>query len=330
MMTDNVTGMSNPNVKESSFLKFVTWTSLNRIWRAKFIARTMIFSLIMSVCSSLIWVLWSFLEWAGIDWLTYILLIPLMCISIYWGVWLNNKRFHDRWQSWWWQLLLFVPIVNFIVILYLWLASWDKWENKYWEQSETKIREKVLAWLLPILIIFIIVWIFAAALLPRMQSAQNRARDVARKTALSQIQSAIVVSQMSNWQRPWMDEAKNWISVSNIEADLKYVWLTSVPVDPLQSNKNSWLWNSTSNWEYLYLVAKRNWVDNWAFVLMAKSETEWGSNRVICNNNWIITTETDLADVKLCSTVSKWNSCSNSNGTCTYTSDDQLRYVLMY
>ncbi|MBR4633859.1 hypothetical protein IKO50_02640 [bacterium] len=37
--------------------------------------------------------------------------------------------------------------------------------------------------------------IMTAALMPRMQSAQNRARDVSRKVDLSQIQSAIVTSQ---------------------------------------------------------------------------------------------------------------------------------------
>ena len=167
--------------------------------------------------------------------------------------------------------------------------------------------------------------------MPRLQAAQNRARDVARHTHLSQIQAAIVASQMDNWERPWMNSAKNWISVSNIESSLKETWLTSLPVDPLLGNKNSWLWNAMSDWEYLYLVAKRNSVDNWAFVLMSKTETEWWSNWVVCDKNvGQITTNTDLADIQLCNTVSAWNTCSNSNWICTYTSMDQLRYVLIY
>ena len=316
----------------NSFVSLVTWTSLNRIWRAKYISRNIVFGLITSVCSSIISRLWVILESSGFDWVVYVFLwLPLMFFSIYWSVYLNNKRFHDRWTSWWWQLLLFVPIVNFIVILYLWLASWNKWENKYWEPSETKTREKVLAWLLPILIIIVIVWIFAAALLPRMQSAQNRARDVARKVSLSEIQSAIVASQMSNWERPWMNSATNWIPVSNIASDLEAAWLAIIPTDPTPMSKISWLWNATSNWEYLYLVATRNSTPNWWFVLMAKSETEWSSNWVVCDNNeWKITTETDLANINLCGIVSKWDSCLNSNGICTYTSTDQLRYILLY
>ena len=45
------------------------------------------------------------------------------------------------------------------------------------------------------LIVIVIIGILIAALLPRMQAAQGRSRDVSRKTALSQIQSAIVVYQ---------------------------------------------------------------------------------------------------------------------------------------
>lgn len=315
-----------------SFVNLVTWTSLNRIWRAKYIARSMIFGLIMSLCSSIITRLWSILESSGFDWVVYLLLwLPLIFFSIYWSVWLYNKRFHDRWASWWWQLLLFVPIINFFVIIYLWFFPWDKWENKYWKQAETQTREKVLAWILPILLIFVIVWILAAAILPRLQWAQDRARDVVRKNYLSQIQSAIVASQMFNWEWPWLDTATNGIPVSNIEPALISAWMSFVPTDPTPSNKNSWLWNATSNWEFLYLVATRNGTSNWWFVLMAKSETEWGSNWVICDNNeWRITTETDLANIKPCNIVSKWDSCSNSNGACTYTTTDQLRYILIY
>ena len=159
----------------------------------------------------------------------------------------------------------------------------------------------------------------------------KRARDVARKNDLYEIQTAIIVSQSSEWQRPWMNTAINWIPVSNIDSELITAWMTAVPTDRLPTNKVSWLWNATSEWEYLYIVAERNSVPNWWFALMAKSETEWWSNRVVCSSNeGHITTDTDLSSIKLCDTVSKWDSCSNSNGVCTYTSIDQLRYLLTY
>ena len=314
----------------NSFVNLVTWTPLNRIWRAKYISRNMVFGLVVSIISSIISWLWAALGSSGFDRVVFIFLwLPLTFFSIYWSVYLNNKRFHDRWVSWWWQLLLLIPFVNLFAILYLWFFPWDKWWNEYWEQAETKTREKILAWILPILMIFIIVWIFASTLSPRMHWAQDRAKDVTRKVALSQIQSAIKVYQTENGQWPWMDDAKNWISVSSIASDLESAWLMGIPRDPITTNKNSWLWNATSNWDYLYLVATRNSTPNWWIVLMAKTDTEAGSNWVICDNNeWKITTETDLSEIKTCDILSKWNSCSSSN--CTYTSPDQLRYILVY
>lgn len=142
--------------KENSFVSFITWTNLNRIWRIKFFVRNLILSLIFYWWVGLIILLWSSLGHSVNEWLLSLLLIPVLCISFYWDICLRNKRFHDCWQSWWYQLLLLVPIVNFVVILYLLFCPWDKWENKYWEVSETKTWENVLAWLLPIFIIFII------------------------------------------------------------------------------------------------------------------------------------------------------------------------------
>jgi type II secretory pathway pseudopilin PulG len=55
-----------------------------------------------------------------------------------------------------------------------------------------------------------------ASLMPRMQTAQGRARDVARKNDLSQIQTAIITSQSDRGSWPGMkkngsetDEANN-------------------------------------------------------------------------------------------------------------------------
>ena len=63
--------------------------------------------------------------------------------------------------------------------------------------------------LVEMLIVIVIIGILIAALLPRMQSAQGRARDVSRKTALSQIQSAIVTYQTDHGDWPQKESAKN-------------------------------------------------------------------------------------------------------------------------
>ena len=183
-------------------------------------------------------------------------------------------------------------------------------------------------------------WILAAALAPRMESAQDRARDVARKTDLSQIQSAIVTSQRDKWMWPGMDSgAEKWITVSKIKNDLIHAGMSSVPSDPVKNNKNYWLWknykNNSATWEYLYLVAKRNWVQNGWFILMAKTEVEWWSNRVVCKdwnwlNKWYLANSTDIAKIQLCNTISKWDSCGINEGNCTYTNNDELRYIMIY
>ena len=186
---------------------------------------------------------------------------------------------------------------------------------------------------------------------PNMMSAQWRARDVARKNDMAQIQTAIITSQQDRWAFPgmesnvWRDSNKKettnatkWLMVSEISDNLIKAWMRSIPMDPNLSNKTYWLWQLKSLtfvkwWEYLYLVTKRNWVTNWWFALMATQETEGWSNRVVCENksgleNWYIEEWTDLKDIELCSALTKWNSCSAKN--CTYKDESELRYILLY
>ena len=190
--------------------------------------------------------------------------------------------------------------------------------------------------LVEMLIVIVIIGILIAALMPRMQSAQGRARDVSRKNALSQIQTAIVTHQQDKWEWPDLAEAKaQGISIRTIEDDLITAWMSSVPWDPLASNEVSWLGNGSATWEYLYMVTMRNWTANWWFVLMAKTEVEWWSNWAVCWNDlswWKITAGTDLKYVTPCTKLTKGSSCSIVGGSswCTYQNDWDLRYILTY
>ena len=88
-------------------------------------------------------------------------------------------------------------------------------------------------------------------------------------------------------------------------------------------------------WDYIYIVSKRNGVNDAWFVLMAKTEVEGGSNWVVCKNGqwvngWYITNDTDLAKITICRSVTKWNTCSSNSETCTYTDEEELRYILLY
>ena len=188
--------------------------------------------------------------------------------------------------------------------------------------------------LVEMLIVIVIIGILIAALLPRMQAAQGRARDVARKTALSQIQSAIVTHQWDHGAWPKQSQAKGWISVDQIKDDLINAWMSDVPKDPLNESFVTGLWAGSTSWQFAYMVSTRNWSENAWFALMAKTEVAWGSNWVVCPSTGSINSGADLAKIHPCPSVDKASSgCSNPNdGTtkCTYDSESQLRYIVLY
>lgn len=208
--------------------------------------------------------------------------------------------------------------------------------------------------LVEMLIVIVIIGILIAALMPRMQAAQWRARDVSRKTALSQVQSAIVTSQWDKWKWPGQDDDDSctdcwqvWTWLSMIEDELKRAWMNSIPVDPLKTDDLKWLWDfvGDSDWNYAYMVTTRNWTPNWWFVLMAKTEVEWSSNWVVCDGKsadsdsfdkyWRIKKGTDIVDIHPCTKFEK-NETTNTlceikgDGTCVYDSDGELRYIVLY
>ena len=203
--------------------------------------------------------------------------------------------------------------------------------------------------LVEMLIVIVIIGILIAALMPRMQSAQWRARDVSRKTALSQIQSAIVTSQWDKWAWPKVDSWwTDWTGVNVIETELKNAWMNSVPKDPLDWSTFSGLWDvKISNWQYWYLVTMRNGTPKWWFVLMAKTEVEWWSNRVVCESwanasaKWLswgyINSWNDISAITLCNTVTKITSsdpagtiCVSNTWSCRYNNESELRYIMVY
>lgn len=63
------------------------------------------------------------------------------------------RRLHDVNQTGWFALLIFIPLVNLILALYLLFAPGTQGENNYGPQRITKGWEKVLAWIYIILVI---------------------------------------------------------------------------------------------------------------------------------------------------------------------------------
>ena len=189
--------------------------------------------------------------------------------------------------------------------------------------------------LVEMLIVIVIIGILIAALLPRMQAAQGRARDVSRKTALSQVQSAIVTYQWDHgeWPTSW---ATNGTWIAAIWDKLIWAWMTEVPADPIKNTEFSWVvagWTKVK--DYGYVIAKRNWVESWWFALMAKTEVAWSANRVVCDESDILTWGTDLAKIYPCSVVEENDTtCKNDNlseweNKCSWKLD-QMRYIIMY
>ena len=211
--------------------------------------------------------------------------------------------------------------------------------------------------LVEMLIVIVIIGILIASLMPRMQTAQGRARDVARKNDLSQIQTAIITSQSDRkvWPGYWSnkkgsEDASLGIKISDIDTLLIDAWMSSIPTDPNGDNVNYWLWTAIGDngavGEYIYVIAARNWVPDAWFALMAKTEVEWSSNWVVCQKadgssdqaagtlSWgYIDNDDDLANVELCKQVKEWTTCSavpDTNGVCTYKETAELRYLLLY
>jgi len=76
--------------------------------------------------------------------------------------------------------------------------------------------------LIEMLIVVVIIGILAAALIPRLQSVQERARDTKRKADLQQIGSAFAIFKNDNGS----------YSGVNLAAAIQPAYLSSVPTDP--------------------------------------------------------------------------------------------------
>lgn len=219
-----------------------------------------------------------------------------------------------------------------------------------------KEMKKFLKWftLVEILIVIVIIGILISALVPRMSAAQGRARDVARKNDLSNLQAAIIVAYQDLWRYPctnskWCkgwDEtedsdgvrADSWVNIHDLKSRLEAAWMNTVPLDPLATNDFYGIWmNRSSGWNYRYITMKSNWVTDWWFALMAKTEVAWWSNWVVCLttggtlDTWGILSGMDSKTLKLCQNITKSGACSNNYGwTCTYKNEEDLRYVMLY
>ena len=203
--------------------------------------------------------------------------------------------------------------------------------------------------LVEMLIVVVIIGILSSALLPRLQGAQSAARDSARKSDLSQLGSAILQYYNNRGEYPEgsggttdADKGTNghMISVDKIGQKLiKLVELSSVPHDPNKKNVIKWKAGTTSEitlsgGEYWYFAMTKNSIPNGWYVLVARTETEWGTN--FLNT---IPISWDLSNFKACTTFKSSeidSDCTTAtssmptDGTCCYTSKDQFLYLYVF
>lgn len=195
--------------------------------------------------------------------------------------------------------------------------------------------------LVEMLIVIVIIWVLAAALIPRLTSVRWRANDVARKADIQQLATAIITYQMDqNGKLP--DPAIAWtgftqVDVASIENQLIAAWMDWVPQDPLADNVFAFAtWTSEIKpWSYGYLRIMKDGVANAWFVLMAKTQTAWWSNRVVSSDysTWEITETSSTDELQVCKTIDK---ASGTGGTisapwwaCYYTTVAELRYIMV-
>ena len=189
--------------------------------------------------------------------------------------------------------------------------------------------------LVEMLIVVVIIGILASAILPKLQGAQGSARDTARKSDLSQLGTALVAyvnnrgefpkgkkttttpaagstpaGSVSNDQND--NAGKKMVPASYIEQDLKdVVDLSSLPIDPNRGNTFTGVGGEKiGGGQYGYIIMKKNSIEGGGFLLMARTETEGGSNWVSKDGNEI-TKDKDLSEIKPCTKFQKVASMDN-------------------
>ncbi len=170
------------------------------------------------------------------------------------------------------------------------------------------------------LIVIVVIWILAGALLPKIMWVTSRARDTKRVADLRNVAMAIQRYKMDTGEFPklddcwWHDKGACWFctmfwDIKRLQGSLSN-YIQKIPKDPQKNNtikihytpitnemawkwfnndtywhwdhRKKW-WHAQNPWEYLYQIFKYHWDNSWGAVLVAKVETPSSANYILSN-----------------------------------------------
>ena len=157
--------------------------------------------------------------------------------------------------------------------------------------------------LVEMLIVVVIIWILAAALIPRLLWAQSQARDMVRKKNVIEIANALEVMYNEKWEYPnYINNSRYsmcWNSLTwneNLFAFISW-YISNVPKDPQKNHKNYGHFahpNDVSHclWEYSYSVVSNskdfvntdiawNWVAFLKSFVLSASMENWKAANIV-------------------------------------------------
>lgn len=112
-------------------IKEMFFTMQGRLNRKPFILRGLAVSVVASILSSLMGGLAE--SSSTIMHLVSLLMLPLILVCAAGSLTLIIRRWHDLGRSGWFTLLLLIPLLNFLVMLYLWFVRGTAGPNAYGE-----------------------------------------------------------------------------------------------------------------------------------------------------------------------------------------------------
>lgn len=187
--------------------------------------------------------------------------------------------------------------------------------------------------LVEMLIVVVIIGILAAALLPRLQSAQASARDSARVSALQQIATATVAYLQEQGDYP--TTKASWGTDELLRKLVDGGYVSALPQEPQKNAKND-LGSTTLNGQYGYAILKKNGIGTGGIAFFAKMERQGNANYVLGkngNNKIGGNKVTDINQVYLCKSLKKTKATKEataSNSDCEYQNESELYYVVTY